>query len=129
MLGLSVEMTILYRKSARSMSTSSSVTINFNLTFGHRMESFISHKDRIAELMWTWQLENSAEISGKCKYACFGFCWLCRFALSGGARWNAVSGWRLEDMRLLSQPRREPPPASPCITPATPIPYPICILG
>ncbi|KAK2600780.1 hypothetical protein N8I77_010288 [Diaporthe amygdali] len=63
MLGLSVEMTILYRKSARSMSTSSSVTINFNLTFGHRMESFISHKDRIAELMWTWQLENSSEIS------------------------------------------------------------------
>jgi len=67
MLGLSVEMTILYRKSARSMSTSSSVTINFNLTFSHRMESFISHKDRIAELMWTWQLENSAEISGKWK--------------------------------------------------------------
>ncbi|KAI3394758.1 hypothetical protein diail_2227, partial [Diaporthe ilicicola] len=63
MLGLSVEMTILYRKSARSMSTSSSVTINFNLTFGHRLESLISHKDRIAELMWTWQLENSSEIS------------------------------------------------------------------
>lgn len=71
MLGLSVEMTILYRKSARSMSTSNSITINFNLTFGHRMESFISHKDRIAELMWTWQLENSAEISGKCRNARF----------------------------------------------------------
>lgn len=84
MLGLSVEMTILYRKSARSMSTSSSVTINFNLTFGHRMESFISHKDRIAELMWTWQLENSAEISGKCKDACFR-CYLCSVALLGEA--------------------------------------------
>ncbi|ROV96637.1 hypothetical protein VSDG_05608 [Cytospora chrysosperma] len=63
MLGLSVEMSILYRKSSRSMS-SASVTVNFNLTFGHRMESFVSHKDRIAELMWTWQLENSSEISG-----------------------------------------------------------------
>lgn len=69
-------MTILYRKSARSMSTSSSVTINFNLTFGHRMESFISHKDRIAELMWTWQLENSSEISGKCSAALFVCCCL-----------------------------------------------------
>lgn len=78
-------MTILYRKSARSMSTSSSVTINFNLTFGHRMESFISHKDRIAELMWTWQLENSAEISGKCKSACFCCCYLCSAASFGEA--------------------------------------------
>lgn len=85
MLGLSVEMTILYRKSARSMSTSSSVTINFNLTFGHRMESFISHKDRIAELMWTWQLENSAEISGKCKNDCFRCYCLCSVALVGEA--------------------------------------------
>lgn len=81
MLGLSVEMTILYRKSARSMSTSSSVTINFNLTFGHRMESFISHKDRIAELMWTWQLENSAEISGKCRGDRFRCRCLCPVAL------------------------------------------------
>lgn len=83
MLGLSVEMTILYRKSARSMSTSSSVTINFNLTFGHRMESFISHKDRIAELMWTWQLENSAEISGKCICAHFRCDRLCAVELFG----------------------------------------------
>lgn len=83
MLGLSVEMTILYRKSARSMSTSSSVTINFNLTFGHRMESFISHKDRIAELMWTWQLENSAEISGKYRDDRFRCCCLCPVALFG----------------------------------------------
>ena len=72
MLGLSVEMTILYRKSSRSMS-STSVTVNFNLTFGHRMESFVSHKDRIAELMWTWQLENSSEISGKSSLALFCF--------------------------------------------------------
>lgn len=69
MLGLSVEMSILYRKSSRSMS-SASVTVNFNLTFGHRMESFVSHKDRIAELMWTWQLENSSEISGKSQFVC-----------------------------------------------------------
>lgn len=64
MLGLSVEMAILYQKSSRSMSKSS-VTVDFNLTFGARMESFVSHKDRIGELMWTWQLENSSEISGE----------------------------------------------------------------
>lgn len=78
MLGLSVEMSILYRKSSRSMS-STSVTVNFNLTFGHRMESFVSHKDRIAELMWTWQLENSSEISGKSEFV---YCLVCL----GGAR-------------------------------------------
>lgn len=65
MLALSVEMTLLYRKSSRGMSsTTSSVTVDFNLTFGGRMASFVGHKDRIAELMWTWQLENSSEISG-----------------------------------------------------------------
>ncbi|KAF3764981.1 hypothetical protein M406DRAFT_292243 [Cryphonectria parasitica EP155] len=48
--------------SSYAMSTTS-VTVDFNLTFGGRMESFVAHKDRIAELMWTWQLENSSEIS------------------------------------------------------------------
>lgn len=97
MLGLSVEMTILYRKSARSMSTSSSVTINFNLTFGHRMESFISHKDRIAELMWTWQLENSAEISGKCKSDDFSLLSLVICRVVWGSRMTCgfwVGGWK-----------------------------------
>ncbi|KAK7743825.1 hypothetical protein SLS53_003844 [Cytospora paraplurivora] len=61
-LALTVEMSILYRKTAHSMA-SNSVTVDFNLTFGYRMESFVSHKDRIGELMWTWQLENSPEIS------------------------------------------------------------------
>lgn len=56
-------MTLVFRKASRAMSTSS-VTVDFNITFGGRMESFISHKDTISELMWTWQLENSAEISG-----------------------------------------------------------------
>lgn len=56
-------MTLVFRKASRGMSTSS-VTVDFNVTFGGRMESIISHKDRISELMWTWQLENSAEISG-----------------------------------------------------------------
>lgn len=64
MLALSVEMTILYRKSTRSMSKSTSVTVDFNLTFGQRMESFVRNKNHIAELMWTWQLENSSELSG-----------------------------------------------------------------
>lgn len=64
MLGLAVEVSLVYRKSSYAMS-STSVTVDFNLTFGGRMESFVSHKDRIAELMWTWQLENSSEISGK----------------------------------------------------------------
>lgn len=63
MLGLSVEMELFYRKAAYSMQKSS-VTVDFNLTFGSLMESFVSHKDRLAELMWTWQLENSSEISG-----------------------------------------------------------------
>lgn len=63
MLGLSVDMALLYRKSARAMSTSST-TVNFNLTFGHQMSSFVEHKDLIAELMWTWQLNNSPEITG-----------------------------------------------------------------
>ncbi|KUI73490.1 hypothetical protein VM1G_08814 [Cytospora mali] len=62
MLALSVEMSVLYRKTTRTVS-STSVTVDFNLTFGHRMESIVGHKDRIAELMWTWQLENSSEIS------------------------------------------------------------------
>lgn len=57
-------MEIFYKKAASSMSKSS-VTVDFNLTFGALMESFVSHKDRLAELMWTWQLENSSEISGK----------------------------------------------------------------
>lgn len=57
-------MTLVFRKTSRGMS-STSVTVDFNVTFGGRMESIISHKDRISELMWTWQLENSAEISGK----------------------------------------------------------------
>lgn len=65
MLALSVEMTLLYRKASRGMSsTTSSVTVDFNVTFGGRMASFVGHKDRIAELMWTWQLESSSEISG-----------------------------------------------------------------
>lgn len=64
MLGLSVEISLLYRKNSRGMATSS-VVVDFNLTFGGRMESFVGHKDRIAELMWTWQLENSSEISGE----------------------------------------------------------------
>lgn len=63
MLGLSVEISLLYRKNSRGMATTS-VVVDFNLTFGGRMESFVGHKDRIAELMWTWQLENSSEISG-----------------------------------------------------------------
>lgn len=97
MLGLSVEMTILYRKSARSMSTSNSITINFNLTFGHRMESFISHKDRIAELMWTWQLENSAEISGKCRdarFRCLLACALSRCLGKWDEVWCRARGWK-----------------------------------
>lgn len=56
-------MTLVFRKASHAMSTAS-VTVDFNITFGGRMESFISHKDRISELMWTWQLENSPEISG-----------------------------------------------------------------
>lgn len=68
MLGLSVDLSLVYRKSTYSMSTSS-VTVDFNVTFGDRMESFVSHKDRIAELMWTWQLENSSEISGESSFA------------------------------------------------------------
>lgn len=70
MLGLSVEMEIFYKKAASSMSKSS-VTVDFNLTFGSLMESFVSHKDRLAELMWTWQLENSSEISGELKSPSF----------------------------------------------------------
>ncbi|CAN8100253.1 unnamed protein product [Discula destructiva] len=62
MLGLSIDMALVFRKASRAMSTSS-VTVDFNITFGGRMESFIGHKDRISELMWTWQLENSAEMS------------------------------------------------------------------
>ncbi|PSR87263.1 hypothetical protein BD289DRAFT_241997 [Coniella lustricola] len=62
MLGLSVDLSVVYRKSTYSMSATS-VTVDFNVTFGDRMMSFVSHKDRIAELMWTWQLENSSEIS------------------------------------------------------------------
>lgn len=62
--GLSIDMVLVFRKASRGMSTTS-VTVDFNVTFGGRMESFISHKDRISELMWTWQLENSAEISSK----------------------------------------------------------------
>lgn len=61
--GLSIDMCLVFRKASRGMSTTN-VTVDFNVTFGGRMESFISHKDRISELMWTWQLENSAEISG-----------------------------------------------------------------
>lgn len=65
MLALAVEMTLLFRKSTRSMSSGSMISIDFNLTFGQRMESFASNKNRIAELMWTWQLDNSSEIDGK----------------------------------------------------------------
>lgn len=69
MLGLSVEMEIFYKKAASSM-TKSSVTVDFNLTFGSLMESFVGHKDRLAELMWTWQLENTSEISGESSFGC-----------------------------------------------------------
>lgn len=69
MLGLSVEMEIFYKKAASSM-TKSSVTVDFNLTFGSLMESFVGHKDRLAELMWTWQLENTSEISGESSLGC-----------------------------------------------------------
>ncbi|KAK8192024.1 uncharacterized protein BKA78DRAFT_250650 [Phyllosticta capitalensis] len=62
MLGLSVEITVYYRKSARTMSTAS-VTVDFNITFGRLMESFIQHKDRVANLMWTYQLRNSSELT------------------------------------------------------------------
>lgn len=64
MLGLSVEITVYYRKSARTMSTAS-VTVDFNITFGRLMESFIQHKDRVANLMWTYQLRNSSELTGE----------------------------------------------------------------
>lgn len=65
MLALAVEITMLYRKNVRSIS-SNSIVVNFNLTFGRYMESFMTQKNSIIELMWTWQLENSSEISGKC---------------------------------------------------------------
>ncbi|KAL1627735.1 hypothetical protein SLS56_006184 [Neofusicoccum ribis] len=62
MLGLTIEITIFYRKSVRTMSTTA-VTVDFNITFGRLMESFIQHKDRIANMFWTYQLKNSAEIA------------------------------------------------------------------
>ncbi|KAH7050107.1 hypothetical protein B0J12DRAFT_699514 [Macrophomina phaseolina] len=62
MLGLAIEITIFYRKSIRSMSTTA-VTVDFNITFGRLMESFIQHKDRIANMFWTYQLKNSPEIA------------------------------------------------------------------
>jgi hypothetical protein len=61
---LAVDMAILYRKTARSMSTGS-VTIDFTVSFGRRIESFATHKNAIAELMWAWQLKNSTEIGGE----------------------------------------------------------------
>lgn len=64
MVGFAVEVAVFYRKSARAMRTTS-VTVDFNVTFGSRMASFSSRKDRIAELMWSWQLQKSAETSGK----------------------------------------------------------------
>lgn len=63
MLGLTTEVTIYYRKSIRTMSTTA-VTVDFNITFGRLMESFIQHKDRIANMFWTYQLRNSPEIAG-----------------------------------------------------------------
>ncbi|KAF2998709.1 hypothetical protein E8E14_005930 [Neopestalotiopsis sp. 37M] len=62
MVGFAVEVAVFYRKSARAMRTTS-VTVDFNVTFGSRMASFSSRKDRIAELMWSWQLQKSAETS------------------------------------------------------------------
>ncbi|KAK7538080.1 uncharacterized protein J3D65DRAFT_602122 [Phyllosticta citribraziliensis] len=62
MLALTIEITVYYRKSARTMSTSS-VTVDFNITFGRLMESFIQHKDKMANLMWTYQLRNSSELT------------------------------------------------------------------
>jgi hypothetical protein len=64
MIGFAVEVAVFYRKSARAMRTTS-VTVDFNVTFGSRMASFSSRKDRIAELMWSWQLQKSAETSGE----------------------------------------------------------------
>lgn len=64
MLALSVEMTLLFRQGLRSVSAGR-VTVDFNVTFGARMESFVKNKNHICELMWTWQLENSDEFGGK----------------------------------------------------------------
>ncbi|KAF9635045.1 Tetratricopeptide-like helical protein [Lasiodiplodia theobromae] len=62
MLALAIEITIFYRKSIRSMSTTA-VTVDFNITFGRLMETFIQHKDSIANMFWTYQLKNSPEIA------------------------------------------------------------------
>ncbi|KAL0256082.1 hypothetical protein SLS55_008474 [Diplodia seriata] len=62
MLALAIEITIFYRKSIRSMSTTA-VTVDFNITFGRLMETFVQHKDRIANMFWTYQLKNSSEIA------------------------------------------------------------------
>lgn len=64
MVGYAVEVAVFYRKSARAMKTDT-VTVDFNVSFGSRMASFASRKDRIAELMWSWQLQKSAEAAGK----------------------------------------------------------------
>ncbi|KAJ5888603.1 nacht domain protein [Penicillium taxi] len=61
-LGLSVEITVYYRKSSKTMSTSS-VTLEFNVTFGKLMDSFMQRKDRITSVMWTYQLKSTSEIS------------------------------------------------------------------
>ena len=63
-LSFAVEVTVYYCKSIRTMSTSS-VTIDFNVLFGRGMDSFVSHKDKITNLMWTYQLRNSKEIASK----------------------------------------------------------------
>lgn len=62
-LTLVVEVTMLYHKSLRTMSTSS-VVVDFNVQFGRTMDSFIQHKDIITNRIWTYQLRNSTEITG-----------------------------------------------------------------
>ncbi|KAF2091004.1 hypothetical protein K490DRAFT_34171 [Saccharata proteae CBS 121410] len=63
MVGLSVEVVLVYRKSLRSIAAGTIVTIDFNVSFGRLMDSFVQHKDRITNLMWTFQLKNSSEIT------------------------------------------------------------------
>jgi hypothetical protein len=66
-LTLAVDVTVYYHKSVRTMSANS-VTVDFSVLFGRTMDSFAQHKDRITNLMWTYQLRNSREINGKlCK--------------------------------------------------------------
>ncbi|KAF2140797.1 uncharacterized protein K452DRAFT_51263 [Aplosporella prunicola CBS 121167] len=62
MVNLVVEITVHYRKSIRTMSAEM-VTVDFTITFGSQMESFILRRDRITDHMWTYQLKHSPEIT------------------------------------------------------------------